>query len=54
MTQSIFRGSCLCRSVQYEVSGEPQRFNHCHCRRCRKVTGTEHASNLLVKPGSIK
>ena len=54
MTQSTFRGSCLCGSVQYEVSGEPQRFNHCHCSRCRKASGTGHASNLLVKPGSIK
>lgn len=54
MTQPTFRGSCLCGSVQYEISGEPQRFNHCHCRRCRKATGTGHASNLLIKPGSIK
>lgn len=54
MTPPIFRGSCLCGSVQYEISGEPQRFNHCHCLRCRKASGTGHASNLLVKAGSIK
>ena len=54
MTPPTFRGSCLCGSVQYEISGEPQRFNHCHCSRCRKATGTGHASNLLIKPGSIK
>ena len=54
MTQTIFRGSCLCGSVQYEISGEPQRFYHCHCSRCRKATGTGHASNMMIKPGSIK
>ena len=54
MTQPIFRGSCLCGSVQYEISGEPKKFYHCHCRRCRKASGTGHASNLLIKPGAIK
>ncbi len=43
-------GSCLCGAVRYEVTGEAQRFYHCHCRRCRKSTGTGHASNLLVTP----
>ena len=43
-------GSCLCGSVQYEIHGEADRFYHCHCQRCRKTTGTGHASNLLVKP----
>ena len=54
MTPPTFRGSCLCGSVQYEISGEPQRFYHCHCRRCRKASGTGHASNLLVKADGIK
>ena len=54
MTHTIFRGSCLCGSVQYEISGDPQKFYHCHCSRCRKASGTGHASNLLIKPGAIK
>ncbi len=44
------KGSCLCGSVQYEVTGQAQRFYHCHCSRCRKATGTGHASNLFVTP----
>ena len=43
-------GSCLCGEVEYDVSGEPMRFYHCHCERCRKATGTGHASNLLMTP----
>ena len=54
MTSSTFRGSCLCGAVQYEIIGAPLKFYHCHCQRCRKASGTGHASNLLVKPGSIK
>jgi hypothetical protein len=54
MPQSTLKGSCLCGAVTYEVSGEPKRFYHCHCSRCRKATGTGHASNLFVQPGTLK
>ncbi len=43
-------GTCLCGSVKYIVNGEIKRFYHCHCQRCRKATGTGHASNLLITP----
>jgi len=26
------------------------RFAHCHCSRCRKATGTGHATNLYCSP----
>ena len=51
---STLTGSCLCGAVRYEVTGEATKFYHCHCQRCRKATGTGHASNLLVPPGSLK
>jgi len=47
------KGSCLCGVVKYEVTGEPARFMHCHCSRCRKATGTGHASNLFFEPGTV-
>ena len=50
MTQVTVSGSCLCGSVQYQITGKAQRFYHCHCQRCRKATGTGHASNLLITP----
>jgi len=49
MTERTLKGSCLCGAVRYTVTGEPQRFYHCHCSRCRKATGTGHATNLFVK-----
>ena len=50
MKEVKLTGSCLCNKVQYSISGQAVRFYHCHCKRCRKVTGTGHASNLLVTP----
>lgn len=48
MSALNFNGSCLCGAVSYEITGEPVRFSHCHCERCRKATGTGHASNILI------
>ena len=44
------KGSCLCKKVTYALEGEAMRFYHCHCERCRKATGTGHATNIMVKP----
>jgi len=52
MPEITVQGSCLCGSVQYRVTGVTERFYHCHCQRCRKATGTGHASNLLISPQS--
>ena len=43
-------GSCLCGSVQYEIYSPFLRFAHCYCSRCRKATGTGHATNLYGSP----
>ncbi len=48
MNEQKLTGSCLCGEVTYSVVGTPQRFYHCHCGRCRKATGTGHATNLFV------
>ena len=53
MTSSTLKGSCLCGTVAYAVTGEARRFYHCHCSRCRKATGTGHASNLFLQPGEL-
>ncbi len=46
----ILRGSCLCGSVTYQVSEPFLSFVHCHCSRCRKATGSAHATNFQVAP----
>ena len=54
MTTTTLRGSCLCGAVRYQAVGVAQRFLHCHCSRCRKATGTGHASNLFMQPGTLQ
>lgn len=44
----VFTGSCLCGDVAYEIEGQVRAFFHCHCGRCRKASGTGHASNVIV------
>ena len=53
MSQLTLNGSCLCGAMQYEVTGDPWRFLHCHCERCRKATGTGHATNLILKSDGV-
>lgn len=44
MTQPIYRGSCLCGGVKYEVSSEIKAVSHCHCSMCRKAHGAAFAT----------
>jgi hypothetical protein len=44
----MYTGSCLCKSVRYEVSGELGDFGFCHCRSCQKASGSAHAANAPV------
>lgn len=49
-----YSGSCLCGNIVYEVIGEFEKFFFCHCRYCRKDTGSAHASNLFSSTAKLK
>jgi len=42
------KGSCLCGSVRYEITGELGDFGYCHCTSCRKASGSAHGANAPV------
>ncbi|MDX8482676.1 GFA family protein [Mesorhizobium sp. VK24D] len=43
MSNDIVRsGSCLCGGVQFRVTGEPLRVGLCHCKDCRKTSGSAY------------
>ena len=44
MSETTVKGSCLCGSVRYEVTGSVQDITACHCTQCRKQTGHYWAS----------
>ncbi len=50
----VISGGCLCGAITYETSPPFQRMVHCHCSRCRKGTGTGHATNLIVAPHQLR
>lgn len=49
-----YRGSCLCRAVKYTVRGDFESFYFCHCRYCRKDTGSAHAANLFSTTATLE
>jgi hypothetical protein len=53
MTTDVLSGSCLCGLVRFEVRQPYLRFAHCYCNRCRKATGSSHATNLYVAPSQF-
>ncbi len=50
----IHKGSCLCGSIEYKVTGDFDNFFFCHCRSCRKDTGSAHAANLFSSTAELK
>ena len=54
MADEVLDGSCLCGAVRYRVRGPFMRFVHCHCSRCRKATGSGHATNLIAEPANLE
>lgn len=49
MRTEVLTGSCLCGAVSFRVRAPFLQFAHCHCSRCRKATGSSHATNLYVE-----
>ena len=33
-------GGCFCGAVRFRASGPPEWVAHCHCRDCRRATGS--------------
>ncbi|MDX1428688.1 MAG: GFA family protein [Rhodothermales bacterium] len=43
------KGCCLCGRVEYEIGGAPLGTNYCHCRQCRKASGSAFATNAAFE-----
>ena len=53
MSEKSVKGSCFCKQVSYELTGNLGVFQYCHCSRCRKFTGSAFAANVVVAPGDF-
>jgi hypothetical protein len=38
-SEPITTGHCLCGSVRYRATGQPNWRSYCHCESCRRATG---------------
>jgi hypothetical protein len=45
----VITGSCLCGGVRFEIQNAVGPFELCHCRRCRKASGSAFAAGLGVR-----
>jgi hypothetical protein len=45
----MLKGSCLCRAVTFEVDGELEGADACHCTMCRKTSGHFFASTNVAR-----
>lgn len=37
-------GGCFCGQIRYRVLGEPLWVGHCHCSKCRRISGAAFTS----------
>ena len=50
----MIRGSCLCTGVRFEFTHSSGPFELCHCKRCRKVSGSAYRAGLLVQGNDFR
>ena len=41
----MYKGSCLCGEVKFELDGGLKQIVYCHCSLCRKAQGSAYATN---------
>jgi len=46
-------GSCSCGAVTYTCSSPPVMSGNCHCRECRKASGSGYAPTFFVPENTI-
>jgi len=47
-------GSCVCKGIRYQISGELSAIQVCHCVECRKAQGSAFATNIPVSRQHFK
>jgi hypothetical protein len=50
----VTQGSCLCGGVRFEIRGSALRFAYCHCKSCRKSSGSAHVSNIGLPKENLR
>jgi hypothetical protein len=51
---SLHHGSCLCGGIRYELDYEPEAIARCHCRLCRKASGSAYVAVAVVPAAALR
>ncbi len=44
----MYKGSCLCGQIRFEIHGGISSVIYCHCSQCRKAQGSAFGANGFV------
>jgi|SRR5262245_40979271 len=50
----MIAGGCLCGGVRFEIARAVGPFELCHCRRCRKASGSAFAAMVGVRTSDFR
>lgn len=50
----IVTGGCLCGKIEYSIQNKFEFLLFCHCKQCRQISGSAHASNLFSTTGTLQ
>ncbi|MBI1816267.1 MAG: GFA family protein [Deltaproteobacteria bacterium] len=50
----MVEGSCLCGGVKFVVDGRLTPLQYCHCRRCRKASGSAFVAAVAARTENFR
>jgi len=50
----VYKASCFCGEVQFQVSGQPAAMGYCHCDSCRHWAAAPVNAFTLWNPAAVK
>src|SRR5882724_1754946 len=53
VTMTSMMGGCLCGRVRYTITAAPLRSGICHCRNCRRYTGSAFEPFMMFPAASV-
>ena len=54
MSETTYKGSCFCGSVEFEAKGAPAKMGYCHCEDCASWSASPINAFTLWPPESVK
>ena len=51
--EKVYKGSCFCGAVQFNVTGDPAGMGYCHCESCRHWSAGPVNAFTLWQPTAV-